>query len=73
VTRPEKTNKSNVEAEQTHIRALVECYSGDKQLLEQAIKDLERRIFHKKQQLAIEKEVLKQLLERLAKWGNSSY
>ena len=72
MARPEKPIKSNVEPEQTHVRALVECYSDDKQLLQQAIKDLERRIFHKKQQLAIEKEVLKQLEERLAKWGASS-
>ena len=69
---PEKPIKSGKETEQTHVRELVECYSGDKQLLQQAIKDLEIRVLHKKQQIAVEKEVLKQLHERLANWGNSS-
>lgn len=72
VARPKKPIKSDKETEQAHVRVLVECYAGDKQLLQQAIKDLEIRILHKKQQLAVEKEVLKQLHVRLANWGNSS-
>ena len=47
------------------VNELVQSYSSDQQLLQQAIKDLERRIAYKAQQLAVERKVLQQLLKKL--------
>jgi hypothetical protein len=72
VAMPKEPIKPDIETAQAHVRALLDCYSSDKPLLQQAIKDLERRILYKKQQIEIEKEVLKKLHERLANWDNCS-
>lgn len=69
MSKPKKACDLMPEIDQSYVSSLVECYSSDKQLLQQAIKDLEHRIRSKAQQLAVEKEVLKQLLDKLQSWG----
>lgn len=72
VSNPKKPSDSKAKVDPSLVSELVQRYSGDKQLLQQAIKDLERRITYKAQQLAVEKKVLQQLLKKLDAMDKSS-
>jgi recombinational DNA repair protein (RecF pathway) len=72
VSNPKNPIDFNAVQDQSHVSELVQCYSADKQLLQQAIKDLEQRISYKTQKLANDKEVLKQLLDKLLSWDKQS-